>query len=88
VSLRIASVTEAWTTVQAWLGAANVWIPQPTERHAEVIGAFISSGPIVSRMVMDMHLAALAIEHDMTLCSGDRGFARYPNLRWIDPLAA
>lgn len=37
---------------------------------------------------MDVHLAALAIEHGLTLCSADGGFARYPKLRWINPLAA
>jgi predicted nucleic acid-binding protein len=36
----------------------------------------------------DIHLAALAIEHGLTLCSADGGFARYPKLRWINPLAA
>ncbi len=37
---------------------------------------------------MDVHLAALAIEHDLTLCSADNGFARYPGLKWLNPLAA
>jgi len=37
---------------------------------------------------MDVHLAALAIEHGLALCSADTGFARYPNLRWVNPLAA
>jgi hypothetical protein len=36
----------------------------------------------------DIHLAALAIEHGLTLCSADRGFARFPGLRWENPLAA
>jgi predicted nucleic acid-binding protein len=43
---------------------------------------------IRSGMVMDTHLAALAIEHGLTLCSADRDFARFPNLKWMNPLAA
>jgi predicted nucleic acid-binding protein len=38
--------------------------------------------------VPDAHLAALAISHGLILCSADAGFARFPGLRWINPLAA
>lgn len=38
-------------------------------------------------MLMDAHLAALAIEHGATLCTTDRDFARYPGLRLANPLA-
>ena len=36
--------------------------------------------------VPDAYLAALAIEHDCTWFSADRGFARYPGLRFRHPL--
>jgi predicted nucleic acid-binding protein len=32
--------------------------------------------------VTDAHLAALAIEHGLTLCSTDGDFVRFPGLRW------
>jgi toxin-antitoxin system PIN domain toxin len=35
-------------------------------------------GPRVS----DMYWAALAIEHDATFCSADRGFGQFAELRW------
>jgi len=38
-------------------------------------------------MVMDAHLAALAIEHDLTLCTNDRDFTRFAGLRLFNPLA-
>jgi len=31
-------------------------------------------------------LAALAIEHGLTLCSADTDFARIRTLRWVNPL--
>jgi len=37
--------------------------------------------------VPDAHLAALAIEHGLILCSADADFARFPGLRWENPLA-
>jgi predicted nucleic acid-binding protein len=39
-------------------------------------------------LVPDAHLAALAIEHGLTLCSTDGDFARFPDLAWLDPLSA
>jgi predicted nucleic acid-binding protein len=39
------------------------------------------------RLVPDAHLAALAIEHGLTLCSTDGDFARFPDLMWENPLA-
>jgi predicted nucleic acid-binding protein len=36
--------------------------------------------------VPDAHLAALAIEHGLMVCSTDGDFARFPDLRWENPL--
>ena len=44
------------------------------------------SGGRQSALVPDAHLAALAIEHGLILCSADGDFARFPGLRWQNPL--
>jgi hypothetical protein len=36
---------------------------------------------------MDAHVAALAIEHGLVLCSADGDFGRFATLRWHNPLA-
>jgi uncharacterized protein len=82
------SVGDAWQLVREWLSLGNVWIPQPTDRHCDILEGIFSTARMSSRFVMDAHLAALAIEHGLTLCSNDRDFERVPNLRWINPLAA
>lgn len=38
--------------------------------------------------VPDAYLAATALAHDARLATRDRGFARFPGLRWFDPAAA
>jgi predicted nucleic acid-binding protein len=38
--------------------------------------------------IPDAHLAALAIGHGLILCSAEAGFARFPGLRWTNPLSA
>lgn len=78
----------AWAQVSDWLSAEPVWIPQPTERHAHVFGELLALPGIQGNLVPDAHLAALAIEHGLTLCSTDGDFARFPGLRFQNPLAA
>jgi toxin-antitoxin system PIN domain toxin len=84
---RPVSVAAAWRQVEEWLDCPRVWIPQPTERHREVLGSLVEKQAGKANLVPDSHLAALAIEHGLTLCSLDGDFARFPGLRWQNPLA-
>ena len=78
----------AWDQVEAWLGVEGVWIPTPTDRHAAIIGAWMNEPWMTSRLVPDAHLAALAVEHGLTICSSDGDFSRFPGVTWRNPLAA
>lgn len=80
-------VAEAWRQVETWLDCPAVWVPLPTERHREVLRALLADAPLQANLVPDAHLAALAIEHGLILCSTDGDFARFPALRWENPLA-
>ena len=82
------TISAAWRQISEWLDAEPVWIPQPTERHLEVLGELLAEPGVHGNLVPDAHLAALAIEHGLTLCSTDGDFARFPRLRWMNPLAA
>lgn len=79
-------IVEAWRQALAWLDCETAWIPQPTDRHAELLGDFIALSGVQANLVPDAHLAALAMEHGLTLCSTDGDFARFPGLRWMNPL--
>lgn len=80
------SMARAWAQVQAWLACPSIWVPSPTPRHPEVLGPLLRAATSRSNLVPDAHLAALAIEHGLVLCSTDADFARFPNLRWQNPL--
>ena len=80
-------MAEGWRQMEEWLEQPPVWIPQPTERHAQVLGRLLSQSGGAARLVPDAHLAALAIEHGLELCSNDGDFARFQGLRWSNPLA-
>jgi len=81
-------VATAWEQVRQWLSASPAWVPQPTVRHAEVLGVLCKPAWMTSRLVPDAHLAALAIEHGLTLCSADGDFGRFAGLDWHNPLAS
>lgn len=78
----------AWERAARWLTRDNVWLPLPGPAHSEVLSRLLADRRVTSRMVPDAHLAALAIEHGLTLCSSDGDFARFAGLRWHNPLAA
>lgn len=82
------SVMSAWGQVEAGLSCPNVWIPQPGEGHRALLARLPGQMSGGSNLVPDAHLAALAIEHGLTLCSTDGDFARFPGLRWMNPLTA
>jgi hypothetical protein len=65
-----------------------IWVPQPTERHAEVLGSLVTAYRLRGNLISDAQLAALAIEHGLTLCSADTDFARFREIRWENPLQA
>lgn len=79
------SAAVAWRTVEAWLGARAAWIPTPTGQHAEVLGDLIARYSITGNLVPDAHLAALAIEYGVPIASADSDFARFREVRWVDP---
>jgi toxin-antitoxin system PIN domain toxin len=82
------SMHDAWKQVEGWLACDLVWIPEPTERHVEILGSLVSQHGVHGNLVSDAHLATLAIEHGLTLCSSDGDFGRFRELKWLDPLAS
>jgi hypothetical protein len=82
-----ASAAEACDQVAAWLGWDVVWVPSPGQQHARILLDLVRRVGARGNSTSDAHLAALAIEHGLTLCSADSDFARFPGLRWSNPLA-
>lgn len=81
------TVDRAWLQVEEWLDCSPVWIPQPTDRHREALKTLLVDRSLRANLIPDAHLAALAIEHGLILCSSDGDFGRFPGLRWENPLA-
>jgi len=80
-------LADAWRQVEEWLACEPAWIPVPGNGHGAILRGFLGSSWMTSRLVPDAHLAALAMEHGLTLQSTDADFARFPGLKWENPLA-
>jgi uncharacterized protein len=78
----------AWRQVDEWLACEPATVPLPGEAHRGILAGFLTAPWMTSRLVPDAHLAALAIEHGLTLYSTDGDFAKFPGLKWENPLAA
>jgi len=80
------SLEQALARVQSWLDQPCTRVVRPTERHWTVFRQVLTDGQAVANLVTDAHLAALAIEHGCELASTDSDFARFPKLKWRNPL--
>ncbi len=80
------AASEAADAVSSWLAQPSAGILDPGERHLEILQELMREGQTAGPLVMDAVLAAIALEHGATLCTTDRDFARFPRLRWTNPL--
>ena len=77
---------EALDRVETWLSHPTVCLIRETDDHWSTLRELIEENDISGKRVTDAHLAAMAISRGATLVSCDRDFARFPQLRWENPL--
>lgn len=80
------TIQEAVSIVEGWLTQPGVEILVPGEHHWRLLRDLLLQTQVQGPDVTDAQLAALTIEYGGLLCSTDRGFARFPGLRWTNPL--
>lgn len=67
--------------------APTALVIEPGRRHWRIFTRLLRESNASGDLVPDVFLAALAIESGSTLVSADSDFARFPGLRWENPLA-
>jgi hypothetical protein len=80
------TLQEAVALVDGWFERPMVTLLNPGERHWEILRQMLTKGQARGPLVTDAHLAALAIEHGAALATTDRDFARFPGLKFFNPL--
>ncbi len=78
---------EACERVQSWFEQPCVRLVEPTEQHWTLFRQMLAEGNALGNLVSDAHLAALALEHNCVLQTTDADFARFPSLKWLNPIA-
>jgi uncharacterized protein len=78
-------IAQAWELVEGWLDLAATWIPAAGPRHRQILTVLIDSVRPTANLLPDTHLAALAIEHGLTVVSADSDFAKFDGLNWVNP---
>ncbi len=68
---------QAFSVVDDWLAASAATIVQPTTQHARILRNLLNETGTAGNLVVDAHLAALALEHGAHICSFDRDFLRF-----------
>jgi toxin-antitoxin system PIN domain toxin len=79
---------EAVQIVSSWLAQPCVVRVDPGDRHWDILSALLASAQARGPLVMDAHLAALAIEQGAVLATSDRDFSRFDGLRTVNPVTS
>ena len=82
------SALDAVAIVERWLQHPHIVVVEPQQSHLSVMTELLIAAGRGGNLVPDAHIAALAIEHDAEVHTNDRDFARFPGLRWSNPLQA
>jgi len=73
--------------VDGWLARRAVRLIAPGNSHWKLLKEMLTAGRVQGPIVTDAQLAAITIEYGGVLYTNDRDFARFPGLRWANPLA-
>ena len=79
-------VEQAAEIVEEWLAQPNVRILAPGDEHWSILKRTMIEGRASGPLVSDAELVALTVEYGGVLYTADRDFARFPGLRWKNPL--
>ncbi len=80
-------IGDALAAARSWLEQPTVRVVVPGDRHAELVFGLLQGAGTAGNLTTDAHLAALAIEYRAEIATTDADFARFPGLRWSNPIA-
>jgi len=77
---------EAAAIIDRWWSWQAVAPLEPGIHYWTILKNLVQTSNARGALISDAHIAALAIENDAAVCTTDRDFARFANVRVIDPL--
>ena len=79
-------IAVATRIIDAWLARHVARLLVPGDRHWMLLKEMLIAGRAQGPIVTDAQLATLTVEYGGVLHTTDRDFARFPGLRWVNPL--
>lgn len=76
---------QALARMGEWLEAPPVVVLHPGVEHLAGLREFLDAAGVTGNLVMDAHLAALALDHHAVIVSYDSDFGRLPGITWETP---
>lgn len=80
------NIVDATTIVESWLAQPIVTIVEPGPSYWTILHSILRQANVHGPLVMDAHLAALAIENAAVLHTTDRDFRRFEGVQVRNPL--
>jgi hypothetical protein len=81
------SSDQAIAKVDEWLAHANVRVIRESDDQWRILRELLGQTGTAGNLTTDAYLASLAIASGAVLISCDSDFARFPKLRWDNPIA-
>ena len=81
-----ATPSQAFDFVSRWFESPNVETINPGTRHLDLFRRNLETAGVGGNLVTDAHIAALAMEYQAEVHTNDRDFARFPGLKWRNPI--
>ncbi|MGZ5410578.1 MAG: TA system VapC family ribonuclease toxin [Aeromicrobium sp.] len=86
VSSKPLSGADALALVGSWLAAPAAWVPPVGGGTLAAYRTLASGRDLAANLIPDAMLAALALENGVPIVSADSDFARFPEVRWLNPI--
>ncbi len=80
------SIEEATEIINDLLDQPSTTLLEPGANYWTILNDLLTTTQSHGPLVMDAHLAAMAIENNAVLYTADTDFARFPGLQFLNPL--
>lgn len=81
------SLSQAIEIVSEWLDLENTHLVSMSKKNWPLFAKMLTESQATGNLVMDAHVAAIALSCGATVASTDRDFTRFPGLQFTNPIA-
>ncbi|NJK93509.1 MAG: type II toxin-antitoxin system VapC family toxin [Blastochloris sp.] len=88
ILLQPLTVDESARCIESWFKRPQVRLIEPSHTHLSTFLQLIRKTGVAGNLTTDAHIAVLSLEYHAEIHSADADFARFPGIRWRNPLSS